>query len=666
MFAKILQEWNAEGFSKTDKQFFLWSGLSLFFLFVLLYFNYQDPDESKRGKQVGIVFVKKNVVRRKPEDRPSWISVQRSYPVREKDMVRTGAESEAILYIIGKFKIDMDENTTIVLDFLEESEKGRIRLEQGSARFRHAEPELKELLDLEIVDQEGSLHLSGLGEFLLSRGKAQGKLKIAALNDKAELRGIGALGELEDTLSPDSLYTLSEKKLSKGSFAVLPQEPKDGAYIGGFGGSIPVKFSWEAKEKEQKVQLEISKQRDFSSVIFSKQVAASSFTQKLEAGLYYWRLRAAPSKTFPESYSVIRKFRLVSQKKALAHRPLEGEVFSYRDISPFVSFSWTKLSHRDFYLLEIAKDREFKETVVKKATSSVNYGSHIEEGQYYWRVSAKSSLAVHTLTSQSKSFKVIRKKEAKFDLKLSLAPNQVLNRKSLAKEGFVINWEDNPEIAYTEFVIAEDKDFSKIVIKEKVGTNFYHLKAKLDKKTYYYKVKSYNKNGELITDLAVRTFRVQDLKIKITDLRLLKPPNNSSFDREDISKNGISFAWKRPPIKEISFKYKLLIAKDRAFKKITASQEDIKTEKTLSKDIKKNGDYFWKVKVLDSSDDSELGETRVFSFIVEQVPTINIKGRGKIRGRFIGREGPMLKISTPDGIISVPISKIEGGVQFEY
>ena len=222
MLANIFQEWKAQGLTKNDKQFFFWSGLSLLLLFVLLYFNYQDPDELDQGKQVGIVFVKRNVVRRKPEDKLSWINVRRSYPVREKDMVRTGTESEAILHIIGKFKIDMDENTTIVLDFLEEEGKGRIRLEQGSLRFRHAEPELKELLDLEVIDEQGGgLHLSSFGELLLSRTKAKGKLEIAALNDKVKLRGTGALGGLKETLSPDSLYTLYETKLRKDSFNLI-------------------------------------------------------------------------------------------------------------------------------------------------------------------------------------------------------------------------------------------------------------------------------------------------------------------------------------------------------------------------------------------------------------------------------------------------------------
>ena len=671
MFVKILQEWKAEGFTKTDKQFFLWSSLSLFFLFVLLYFNYQDPDELNKGKQVGIVFVKKNVVRRRPDSGPSWISVQRSYPVREKDMIRTGAESEAILYIMSKFKIDMDENTTIVLDFLEESQKGRIRLEQGSVRFRQTETERKELLNLEIVDEEaGSFHVSSFGELLLTRNRKEEKLRIAVLNDKAELKGTGVLGELEETLSPDGLYTLSETKLIKKSFSLIAQEPKDGAYVTGVGKSIPVKFSWKSKKKTKWAQIEISKQRDFSSIILKKEVTASSFTKKLEEGLYYWRVKTPDSKhsikdrKARENYSIVRKFRVVSQKPILSYAPSEGELFSYRDEIPFVNFSWSKLPNVSFYSLELAKDKEFKEMIIKKDTSSVNYGADLEAGEYYWRVSIKDNLTASTLRSKVKRFKVVRKEKAKFSIKLNFISGQKLNRRSLAKEGFVISWKDHPETFRTEFTIAEDRNFSKLVKQEKLSVNFYHLKEKLKEKIYYYKMKAYDKEGRLLAAPLIGFFRVEAAKVGLTGFLLLKPRNNSSLQKGDIFAKGIRFSWSKFSVEQEEWKYTFLLAKDRNFKKIIV-EKDRQKEELLSKDIKKNGLYFWKVKAIDTSDNSALGETKVFSFFVDQMALMSVKGR-KVRGRIVKIEGSSVRISTPEGIIEAQVDEIDGNILHSY
>ena len=666
MLNYILQELKETGFSKADKKFMLGGSLCLLLLFVFLYFNYQEPPEFNENKEIGTVFVKRNVVRRKANAELSWRNVRVSYPVREKDMIRTSAGSEALLHISDKFKIDMDENTTIVLDFLEDSERGRIRLEQGSARFRHSDPELegKGLLNLEIVDQDGSFHLNSPGDILLDRSKAKGKLNIVALNDKVELRGRGSLKGIEEVLSPEVLYSSLGKKLSKNNFSFLLQAPEDGAYIFGAGKSVPVKLSWEAKTKAA-AQLEISKQKDFSSTTISKKVKASRYRTKLGAGLYYWRLKKASSKRSGESYSAVRKFRIVSQKPLLGYKPWGGEVFSYRTQKPFVNFSWSKIPNRAFYLLEIAKDKGFKETVIKKGTFSVDYGSPLEEGQYYWRVSVKDDLGEFAIRSKVKSFRVIRKKDMVFEIKTNFVPNQTLNMKLLAKKGFLINWEDHPEIFYTEIEFAEDENFSKIIMQKKLSQNFYNFKAKLKAQSYYYRIKSYNKEGELLSKPLVRSFRVKDIKIKIAGFKLLYPKNNVTLHRDKILKRGLRFTWKKPAGTD-SLKYSFLLAKDKAFKKIISSKEKMEKESFFNKGIKKSGRYFWKVKALDPSNNfEEMGETKVFAFIVEQMPTISVEGMGNIRGRILQRKGANVIISTPKGNITVPLRKLQGRVRFD-
>ena len=679
----LLLKWDSKLLSETDKKFVLGASLSLLLLFVLLYFNYQAPDDVAGSKQIGILLIKRNIVQRKPETRVSWRSVQESYPVYEKDTVRTGEQSAAVLHLNGKFKIDMDENTTIVLDFLDTSKKGRVRLGSGSVRFRQADPKDPKILNLEVVDKDESFNLSGAGELLLNRSKPNEKLKLAALSNQVKLTGTGGI---EETLTPDSFLVLSEKKISKERFTVLPKKPEDGAYIAGFSNSIPVKFSWTTGgKKAQRVQIEISKESNFSKILFKKKTLSSSLSRKLKPGVYYWRLLGPPSKNLSGKYSVTRKFRVISQAAVLTYKPPARELFVYRSIEPFINFSWSDVPNADSYTLEISKNRNFKKTVVKKRTSSTSYGAAITAGKYYWRVTVKNSLTGSSLISKVKTFKVERK-DTKLAVRLKLAPKPILDKKVLEKKGFVVSWEDSPEIAYSDIIIAEDPKMSDVIIKKRVSTNFVRIKEKFNKPTYHYQIKSYNQQEELLSELPTHTFRVKGLKDSVLDtyatieknikiekediqikkqnldihikrLRLLSPDSNSSFDRDIILYQGIRFAWRRLNIGENFLTFRLFVAKDRAFKKILF-KKDTKKGHIISRDIKANGRYFWKVMAINTKNNSILGETKPFFFTVLQLPAINIDGIGIVRGRIISRGESSVTISTSKGRIKTTIDKI--------
>ena len=294
----------------------------------------------------------------------------------------------------------------------------------------------------------------------------------------------------------------------------------------------------------------------------------------------------------------------------------------------------------------------------------MNYGSDLKAGEYHWRVSVKDNLTASTRRSRVKRFKVVQEKKRKFSIKLNFTSEQKLDKRSLAKEGFVISWEDHPEISRTEFIIAEDRNFSKLVKQEKLSANFYHLQEKLKEKSYYYKIKSYNKKGDLLAPPHVGVFHVESAKIDTADFRLLKPRNSSSLHKGDVFKHGILFSWNKLLAEQDAVKYAFLLAKDRNFKKII-SKKDVKAESLLIKDIKENGLYFWKVKALDPSENSALGETKTFSFYVEQIPLMVIEGR-KIRGRIIDVKGSSVKVSTPEGVIDTTADKIEGGILHSY
>ena len=665
MFVK----WKTEYFDEKDSKLLLGASLGLSLLFVLLYFNYQETGSEGQNKRVGTVFVKRNLVQRKPDTKVIWKTVQQSYPVYEQDIVRTASESAAVLYLDGKFVIDMDENTLILLDFFTSSPKGRVRLEKGSARFRRLISEGQQTLDLEVVDKDQTFTLQGTGELFLSKTEDNDKLQIAVFNAQLDLRSDKGI---EESLLPNHLFLLSSsgEKITKQKLAILPLEPQDGAYVAGVVKSIAVAFTWKLEEAQaQKVQIEISKSRDFSNPLLRKRSVKSPFTANLKPGLYYWRLRAPPDKgtnarsiqstTEEGAYSIARKLRVISQAAVQTHSPLEGSIFTYYDSPAFVNFSWRPDPLAAIYLLEVTRvgDTEFKKPLLKKRTLFPKYGTNFRKGKYHWRVTVQNALTGAHFASKSKSFQVIRDKEGSSDLAFNIDPDQVLSREILAKKGILLSWKDRVEVARTEITIADNPELSRPIVSAKVSRNFYRIVKNLPKQRYYYKAKFYNKQKKLIFSSATRVFRVQNIKIKLS---ALEPGDKASFHNEDIVKEGINFTWSRKPkpkAKEGQLKFRLLVARDSTFKKVVFRRET-KQVSLQSKAVKRKGTYFWKVLALDPESKEAFAQTKTFSFTIRQLPLLHIEGLGKIRGYISGRIGDLVEISCREGTIITDINKV--------
>ena len=661
-----IETWKAEFLTQNDRRFLMGAGLSLSLLFILLYLNYQESDSEGERQKIGTLIVKKNIVQRKGERQVIWKTVPQKYPVYERDTIRTGNQSQAILYLDQKFKIDIDENTLIFLDFFSTSAKGRVRLEQGSARFHKVAAESQEDLDLEFVDnQEQVFNLKGQGGVFLGRSVDSGKLEVTALNDRVKLKG--AKGK-EELLLPDDVLLIGRKDIIKQKLKVLPLEPKDGAYIGTSGQSIAaVDFRWRTSgSKKEKLRIEISKSLSFSSSTVSKELTgtSTSFQSKLKPGLYYWRIGLSSKKKgqSQKKYSPARKFRVLSQAAVQSHHPRSDSTFTYYDKGAFINFSWAVHPYANLYLLEVtsAEDKKFQKSLIKKRLPFVKHAVNLREGKYLWRVSAHHMLTETVLVSRIKGFQVLREKERRAtaaDLAFNFAPNEILNREVLGRRGSLLIWKDKGELARTELQIAEDPQFSQVVIEAKNTKNFYNILAKLPKPRYYYQLKAYNKEGKLLFTSETRSFRVQNLKI---NLKALKPGNQSTFLSKR-AKKGIDFSWERSPKdKGGLFKYKLSIAKNKNFIN-SIFKKTVKDETFSVKDLKKRGRYFWRVQAFDSVDGTFLAQTQSFSFEIKKLPLIYINRWGelkKIRGIIVNRTGSLIEISCSEGIIIINASQL--------
>jgi hypothetical protein len=85
-------------------------------LLVILFFDFRRRLDAGSREQIGTITFKEKTVQRKFTDRVVWESMENSFPLYNKDSIRTGELSDAEITLTDGTKLAMDENSLIVLN----------------------------------------------------------------------------------------------------------------------------------------------------------------------------------------------------------------------------------------------------------------------------------------------------------------------------------------------------------------------------------------------------------------------------------------------------------------------------------------------------------------------------------------------------------------------
>ena len=83
---------------------------------VLLYADYARRADSGGARRIGTITFKKEVAQRKYQSQVIWEDLDRDAPVYNNDTIRTADLSEAVISLADGTKINMDENSLILLE----------------------------------------------------------------------------------------------------------------------------------------------------------------------------------------------------------------------------------------------------------------------------------------------------------------------------------------------------------------------------------------------------------------------------------------------------------------------------------------------------------------------------------------------------------------------
>ena len=569
-----------------------------------LYKNMTRTSKEGQNPIIGILTFKNKLIQRKFDSEVIWDEVNSGIEIRNRDTIRTGDFSDALLTLNDKSKININENSMIYLDF---SDSAIINFAYGSLSLVSTGDGSSEIgggdlphKELKIASGDKVLELGKSSINLAKNGKDDLKLQVTEGTTKIISNG------KETTLKENEVANLTEAGIEISEINIFPNNPIELYKIYSKTQKIPIDFDWTTTQAVEDVHLEISKNSKFSSLVSNLPVRGNSIQISLDPGSYYWRLSASIKTKKQRELSVLRKIHVYSVTPPEIVLPEEGKIFKYSSLPPLIEFSWKKNELFKDYSIEISKDSSFSEIIRKVATSS-NFVTidKLPEGKFYARILAypvSQDLSIETSSNLS------------FTLESTLLPdppklnspfnNTKINGFAIEKGVYVFQWKDNPEIKEYIYQISQSKKFESILYELKNSANQVKPNLKLNSGNYFWRVKAINKENKTSEFSDINSFEIKVLE----KLELNFPLDKNSFNLE---KEGITFSWKK---NDFSSNFIFEISSDQTFqKKIITSK--INTNSYYYK-FTSEGDYFWRV-VLLSDDGSELLNSPVYSLTIE-------------------------------------------------
>jgi len=580
----------------------------LFFIIVIfsfrLYKNMTRTSKEGQNPVIGILTFKNKLIQRKFDSEVIWDDVNSGIEVRNRDTIRTGDYSDALLTLNDKSKININENSMIYLDF---SDSAIINFAYGSLSLVSTGDGSSDVGGEELSHKELKI---ASGDKVLELGKSSINL---AKNGRDELKlqvteGIAKIisNGKETTLKENEVANLTEAGIEISEINLFPNNPVDLHKIYSKTQKTQLDFDWNTTQAVEDVRLELSKDSKFSSLIMNLPVKGNSVQVSLDPGSYYWRLSASIKTKKQRELSVLRKVHVYSLSPPEIVLPEEGKIFKYSSLSPLIEFNWKKNELFKDYSIEISKDSSFNE-ILRKVVTTSNFATidKLPEGKFYARILAypvSQDISIETSSTSS------------FTLESTLVPdppklnspfnNTKISGFSIEKGVFVFQWKDNPEIKEYLYQISQTKKFDSILYELKTGVNQIKPNIKLNAGNYFWRVKAINKENKSSEFSDINSFEIKELE----KIELISPSDKNSFNLE---KESITFSWKK---NDFSSNFIFEISSDQTFqKKIVTSK--INTNSYTYK-FTSEGDYYWRI-VLLSDDGSELLNSPVYSITIE-------------------------------------------------
>ncbi|TGL63983.1 iron dicitrate transport regulator FecR [Leptospira ognonensis] len=555
-----------------------------FFLFIigilsfLLYLNLTSTLGGSDSPTIGVLTFKTKTVLRKFNDQVVWDSIESSSEVKNRDTIRTEGLSDAVLTLNDGTKINISENSMILLDI---SDKNiNVNFAYGSfeaAREGTGNTDVK--MNITAGDKVVEV---GKGDIKLDKTKDELNVKVGEGEAKITANG------KQETIAKDEVASVSSQgvKVSKPKFGLT--SPEDKKLILSETGSEMINFNVSGVTPEilkaTNANIEVSLFPDFSKSVIKEKLRSGSLSRSLTSGSYHWRIVFIDPETKDKQTSETFKFKIISNPGLRLFLPKDGDNFSYTSEVPVIKVSWGNLELYSSYTAQVAKDPGFSSELKTKQTQNqaISFES-LPDGTYYARVIARSNLPdVPEKISSVSRFTVGRKLNQEPPALVEPSKDKVFSKEQIENNIF-FSWKDTKDFESFQFELSEDKTFTKILYKAISENSFLKYGSDLQSGTYFWRVRGRTPGKEDILS-AIFNFSV----VAKEDLDLLSPTNGSEATVTE--KGNLLLRWKKLSSKA---SYKLEISKSNDFQSLMISESGSNTFAEIKP--KEFGKLFWRV-----------------------------------------------------------------------
>jgi hypothetical protein len=316
-------------------------------------------------------------IRRKGQAR--WEKLEVGATFRERDWVRTGANSTVrVRFAHGGF-LDLGENTTMLVDTAVSVESGTV---VGIADT--TQPFVVNAAD----GSQAKISAAGGDrvEFRLTPSATKG-VEIAVTKGKVDVvttegtRTVGA-GEATDLAGQ---HTSEIVKLLAFPKSLAPGV--DARFL--FAPKMKIPLAWSAVPAAAKYHVQVARDTDFYNLVSSADSTApnNSFTPDAE-GMYAWRVAARDASGRLGEWGFARRIYCENgEPTEMLIAPPDGITVEFPNKPPQVQFSWRPMGDVKKYRLVVSR-ADGDEGVVSTVTTAQQASVALDEGKYSWGIYA--------------------------------------------------------------------------------------------------------------------------------------------------------------------------------------------------------------------------------------------------------------------------------------
>ncbi len=283
----------------------------------------EAPQAETPGQPIATLVNFERAVKAKRAADLTWEEARPQMPPFEEDAVRTLEQASATISFGPNDLVDVDQNSLVIIKPRKgQGEGNEISLALLSSDF------MKGLEAKPAEEQKKEIAAATRGRELTIRpipasGSVKTRIALKTLPDRTTT--VAALsGSLKVVGPKGGEVVLKEKMVTKVDEAglmatprLLPSSPelvfpKDGQTYPFLRRSPRIEMSWKPVDRARMYRLVVSRDSSFRKVSVDERVPGTSFQlQNLEAGTYYWRVRAQDPEGFEGAFSAVRSVKTV-------------------------------------------------------------------------------------------------------------------------------------------------------------------------------------------------------------------------------------------------------------------------------------------------------------------------------------------------------------------